>query len=96
MRRFDFIAFTANCLVEREFRPFAAIPAIVLGVSHRDLLRLCGCAQPMHGRLPLPAQADGTGKVLFGGGERGECRLALPQELAYVGSVSVGSLGFGP
>jgi hypothetical protein len=38
-----------------------------------------------------------TGKVLFGGCQLGgERRLALPQEFAYVGSVFVGSPGFGP
>jgi len=57
--------------------------------------------QPVRDRFPLPARAGRTGEVLLGvcqcSGQRdGECRLALPQQHAHVGSVFPGSLSFGP
>jgi hypothetical protein len=52
---------------------------------------------PVRDHFPLPARAGRTGEVPLGGCQSGgECRLALPQQHAHVGSVFPGSLSFGP
>jgi hypothetical protein len=97
VRRFAVVAFAAKGIVEREFPPSAAPPAVILRLSHRDLLRICDCTQPVRDHLLLLAWAGRAGKFLFGGRQcGGECRIALPQESAHVHSVFVGSLGVGP